>query len=447
MGITKNISIAAAHFNHKLRTESDLEELAVRKLCTRLGVPLEVGIGRVSDYAAEAGCSIHVAARKLRHHFLAQTANDIKVKSERPVVIALGHQEDDALENLLMRLISGSGVEGLAWLESSSTSPADPSMRILRPLLDFQKRELELYCHEKDIDYSTDLTNHDLRYPRSRVRRGILPEIERLFGLSSRKGLRRSGELIGEAADWVSQSIERAFEESVTDRNESEVVIDYSQFSSYHSLLRLGVIRRAANLVALGETRISLERCRAADRAAKHSTRAIELGEGLSACRWEGALHVYLNQIDWESRPFSPDEGVIIPGFGLLKAEIITAAAAVIPPPPGILWLDYAAFMAAPATVRPARAGDRIIPFGARHSCSVLDLLREARIPPHRRLHPILEIGGVIAAIPPLRIADSFKLTSESKRAVKLSVKPAAPHINQDLQEFYDRPEPLQQGA
>jgi tRNA(Ile)-lysidine synthetase-like protein len=318
---------------------------------------------------------------------------------------------------------------------------------LIRPLLEIPRAVLEAYCHAKYIAYVVDASNFDERYPRTKIRERILPEIERVFGGEGFRGIFRSAELHALAATFISSETEKVLTYSLVSQDSAEIILDYSRLSSYFSLLRLGIIQRAARLAGGDEVRISFERCLAADKTIERSTRPIQLGEGLSIRRWSGRLYVYADPPTWQPQSFSPARGALIPGIGFLKAELINAAAARIPPPPGTLWLDSAALTAS-SVVRPARAGDRMQPYGASHSYSVSDLLRDAGVAPHRRFyHPVIQSGDSLIAIPPYRIAESCKITSATESAVKLTLEAVTQTPLFELQDFYDRPEPLPSGT
>lgn len=439
----RELSLAAAHFDHRLRPESGKEAEQVGELCRRLGVPCEVGFGRVAEFARIDGRGVHAAARKLRLQFLAAVARDWG--EVRPALVALGHQLDDTLETTLMRLFSGSGVEGLASLARRSPSPQAPDVAIIRPLLGFRRGELIRFCYASGFSFVEDRSNDNERYPRSRMRRIVIPLLEERLGEASLKGIVRSSRLAASAGEFVAAETGKAFRESLADQKEDVIIIDYNQFSSYHTLLRLGVIQHSARVIGGGDVRIALERVESADRTAARGNREVELGEGIGVQRNGAQLAIYLKSIAWEPTALKPGEGASIPGFGAIQTAIVNRAAVVFPPPEGALYIDLAAFNAAPAILRPASAGDRIIPLGSSRRCSVLDQLRDAGVPPYRRNAPLLQVVDAIAAIIPFRIAESFKLTGASKEALRIVFLPEQRCTLQDLQEFYDRPEPLLQ--
>ena len=130
--------ITVAHFNHQLRGRaSDADEQLVRKTAARLKLPFVVGRADVKQFAAQSKVSVEMAARKLRHDFFARAARKRKIST-----VALAHHADDQVELFFLRLLRGAGGEGLAGMKWRSPSPADTKITLVRPLLDFSKRNL-----------------------------------------------------------------------------------------------------------------------------------------------------------------------------------------------------------------------------------------------------------------------------------------------------------------
>ena len=89
-----------------------------------------------------------MAARKLRHEFLARAARQRKIR-----VVALAHHADDQVELFFLRLLRGAGGEGLAGMKWCSPSPADPKIRLIRPLLDATREGLRRFARENKIPF------------------------------------------------------------------------------------------------------------------------------------------------------------------------------------------------------------------------------------------------------------------------------------------------------
>lgn len=188
-----------AHFNHQLRGRaSDGDERLVQRTAKKLGLPFHAGRGKVMARAAEQGISIEMAARELRHQFLAKTARRLKCP-----LIAIAHHADDQVELFFLRLLRGAGGEGLAGMKGTSPSPADRKVRIVRPLLDVSKAELEAFVCERKIRFREDATNASCDVLRNRVRHELLPRLRKDFQPVLNRTVLRLMELVGGEAELV----------------------------------------------------------------------------------------------------------------------------------------------------------------------------------------------------------------------------------------------------
>ena len=133
--------LTVAHLNHRLRgRSSDADERFVRRVAERLKLPIVVEGADVRKCAAQEKLSLEMAARKLRHDFLARAA----LRRGIPAV-ALAHHADDQLELFFQRLLRGSGGEGLAGMKWQSPSPSNRQIFLVRPLLDLPKAALRKF--------------------------------------------------------------------------------------------------------------------------------------------------------------------------------------------------------------------------------------------------------------------------------------------------------------
>ncbi|MCG8529330.1 MAG: tRNA lysidine(34) synthetase TilS [Desulfovibrionales bacterium] len=158
-------SIVAAHFNHKLRAESDAEQKHVLQLCQALSIPVRTASNDVAGYAKAHKMGIEEAARALRYSFL----NDIK-KDTNADWIATGHHANDLAEDVIMRLTRGTGWPALAGMEGRCDT-----RRLLRPLLHIPKKTLTKFVMSLHLDWCEDASNLDENFLRNRVRLHIIP--------------------------------------------------------------------------------------------------------------------------------------------------------------------------------------------------------------------------------------------------------------------------------
>jgi len=163
--------LTVAHFNHGLRgRSSDADGRLVARTAKKLGLPFVSERADVRQFASAHKLSIEMAARKVRHDFLARAAARRRISS-----VALAHHADDQLELFFLRLLRGSGGEGLAGMKWRNPSPSSPKIELIRPLLDQPKSALKSFAAEMKIPFREDATNALLEIQRNRIRHELLP--------------------------------------------------------------------------------------------------------------------------------------------------------------------------------------------------------------------------------------------------------------------------------
>lgn len=158
----------AAHCNFHLRgEESNRDEQFVRDLCARLNVPLHVVSFDTNTYAREHGLSIEMAAREQRYTWFGMLAQEQGCQA-----IAVAHHQNDQAETVLLNLLRGTGLRGLAGMRPKSANAySDNGIPIVRPLLCTTRDYIELSLRTKrHLSWVTDSTNMDTSIPRNALR-------------------------------------------------------------------------------------------------------------------------------------------------------------------------------------------------------------------------------------------------------------------------------------
>jgi tRNA(Ile)-lysidine synthase len=191
--------ITVAHFNHRLRARAaDADERFVRKTSAAMKLPAVVGRADVIQFAQKSKISIELAARKLRHEFLARVARERKIST-----VALAHHADDQVELFLLRILRGTGGRGLVGMKWSAPSPADQKITLVRPLLDLGKDELRNFARENKISFRDDATNFLLDSKRNRIRNELLPLLRKNYQPGFNKIILRLMKITGAEAEAV----------------------------------------------------------------------------------------------------------------------------------------------------------------------------------------------------------------------------------------------------
>lgn len=160
------LRVSAVHIHHGLRGEyADRDERFVRDYCDKHSVELMVYHEDVTAYADCNGLSIEEAGRRLRYERFEEARAAVGAD-----FIATAHTASDRAETMLMRIIRGTGVDGLGGIPMVRG-------RICRPLLSCTREEVEQYCAACGIPYVNDESNADVAFTRNRIRRQVLPQL------------------------------------------------------------------------------------------------------------------------------------------------------------------------------------------------------------------------------------------------------------------------------
>lgn len=168
-----SLRVTLAYLNHGLRKKECLrEENFVKSLGKQLGFPVVMERVDAKKAREKSRLSLQEAARGLRYDFYARAAEKCGAKK-----IALAHHADDQVETLLLRMVEGTGMEGLSGIHPERKMNG---LTVIRPLLFAAKKEILDYLKENKIPYCVDSSNEKLVYKRNVVRKKLLPALEKI---------------------------------------------------------------------------------------------------------------------------------------------------------------------------------------------------------------------------------------------------------------------------
>jgi tRNA(Ile)-lysidine synthase len=190
------IRLAVFHFDHALREGSEADGRYVQQQAERLGAPFL--LRRAGD-GPRRGQSVEAWARLARYAALTVAAEEVGAH-----LAALGHTLDDQAETVLLGLIRGGGLEAVAGMPPRASVPP-LGFPAIRPLLDTNRDEVEAFCRALRLRPRRDPTNLDPRFLRNRVRRDVLPWLERKVDRDVRSTLARTAANVRGDADYLEE--------------------------------------------------------------------------------------------------------------------------------------------------------------------------------------------------------------------------------------------------
>jgi tRNA(Ile)-lysidine synthase len=223
--------LVVAHLNHLLRgAESDEDEKFVRESAGRFGLPCFVERINVREKAHEQNHNLESTARVLRYDFLRRVARNCGAQ-----IVLTGHTQDDQVETILMRLLRGSGSQGLRGIYQ--IRPLEEMVKLIRPLLSVTRDEVIAHCEHYAVPFRTDISNLSTDLTRNRVRHQLLPLLQ-TFNPRFNQALVRTGELLAKDEEYLHQISSELFTKA-----RHELQLDVSLLRESHPAIRLRVLR------------------------------------------------------------------------------------------------------------------------------------------------------------------------------------------------------------
>ncbi len=202
------IELYAVHLNHQFREEAAIDQKYVENLCKEYGIPCHSFKEDVNNAAKTQGISGEEAGRNLRYQCYSKVAQQIrqKINPSASIKIAVAHNLNDQAETLLMRIIRGSGVDGLSGMEYSRKG-LDNSM-IIRPLLEISRDEIEKYCKNENLNPRIDHTNELPLYTRNKIRLNLIPYIQENYNPNVIEALNRLSKIAREDKHYIYEIVD-----------------------------------------------------------------------------------------------------------------------------------------------------------------------------------------------------------------------------------------------
>jgi tRNA(Ile)-lysidine synthase len=400
------LSLHVLHVDHQLRSDSSDDGDAVCQAAARLGVPAEVVTVRVAPEG-----SPEAAARQARHRALGECAD--RVGAHR---IALGHTADDQAETVLMRVLEGSGVRGLAGIPMVRG-------RIIRPLLGERRETLRAVLREAGLAWIEDPSNGDRRFLRNRVRLELLPLLERRYNPAIAEALSRVSRLARATTGALERAASTALERMAR-VGPREVVVPLAELRALPAeiaaeALRQGVTRLGGEVPLRAWAHRGLRRAL----AAPAPRRPISLGEVTIEVSAECL------RLASGGPPVLTTRAVPVPGSLALPEARLRLQTAIGPRDAFAISDDRrqvvfdADLLDGPLLVRARRRGDRMTPFGAAEPRRVKGLLIDAGVPRWERDRvPLVQAGPDVIWLGGIRRAAAAPVSPDTRRVLHISI-------------------------
>jgi tRNA(Ile)-lysidine synthase len=345
--------IQALHCNFHLRDEeSDRDERFVSELCRKNGISLLINHFNTREYALRNNVSIEMAARDLRYNWFYKLLAETNAQC-----IAVAHHKNDQAETLLLNLVRGTGIRGLAGMYPLRNN-------IARPLLCVTREEILTYLNKASQDFVTDSTNLEREATRNKVRLDILPLLEAI-NPNIVNTLSDTCSILKSSLPFYEKQVEE--ELNLIKQNEAELDIPQLQKNKNADVLIYEWLKDKGFTTS------------------QHREIAESL-ESTSGKIWESKTYRLLkdrNRLILQEKEEKPDSPQIIQE----QVDSISETG------PDLAYFDQDK-LTSPITYRIAREGDWFIPFGMKGKKLISDYLTDIKATRFEKEHQLLALCG-----------------------------------------------------
>lgn len=411
--------ILAVHVNHGIRgEEAEADEVFVKELCEKKGIPCRTVSVNVPKMAAERRMSEEEAGRTARREIFEKEA-----KAWGGTRIALAHHQDDNAETFFLHLARGSGLRGLGGIYPVNGM-------YIRPLLCVGRKEIEAYLDEREISYCTDATNMEDTYMRNRIRNHVIPYFKEEINEKTVEHMNRSMDQLREVWDYMEHQMETAYQKCAAWKGE-KICVKEEAYNRQERLIRKMILRKALVLAAGHEKdleQIHVEKLEGLFE--KQVGKKLDLPYGICACRtYEG--------IELERKKKRPDEveeekkldlkqvsGQIVYGKWEISYRIFEKEGCDRPIPKKTYtkWFDYGIIKQSVA-VRTRRTGDFIVIDENGRRQKLKSYFINEKIPAAERAGiPLIAEGSEILWIVGCRQSKAYQVTEQTTKILEITI-------------------------
>jgi len=438
------IILSGAYIDHGLRPDEVPLEIDIsEKLCNSLNIPFSVKAVDVKSYAKNLKLSKQQAARQLRYEALEGIALDINANK-----LALGHNRDDQVETMLIRLIIGSGPTGFSGISPVRKTKLR-NFEIIRPLIEIEKTAIEKFLLTEKTAFTVDSSNLKDHYLRNRIRHFIVPEIKKI-NRSFAETISKTSEIFRDEERYFEMLVTKTLMKLITKKTEDTIELFSVPMEGMDKAILRRVIRRAidetkgiqgigggitaggglsvgfghiediVNLIKSGKSgdRIYLPKNIRAKNIMAKNIRAVK-GYSTIIITSKKPLALGLYTINGPGEIVLKESSVVlkisakeigdIKDYGNGKNNAVVDASKI----------------SFPLTVRPRLPGDYFYPIGFGKKKKLQDFFVDEKIPRDERdAVPLIVSNSNIVWVAGLRLDDRYKVDKDTKRVLQLEIRP-----------------------
>ncbi len=419
-----NLKLFVFHLNHMFRDEAEDDARYVEDICSTLGIRSFIETYNVPVLISESGLSPEEAAREIRLKKLQERASSLDLNK-----VVLAHNKNDLVETILLNMIRGTGLKGLAGITPRTNFE---NVEIIHPLLSLNRYEIESYCEERGLEPRIDHTNQETIYTRNKIRHKIIPYIEEEINPGFKDVMVRMAEVIREEENFLDKIAEEELENLVLTAGQDNITLALTKLEGLPRVIRTRVLQKVIYDLKEKSYDLYYKHFQILEDLIKNSTtgKKLDLPGGITVIRVYDKLLIKRGGYSTEIKDYSlyldvPGQIELPVGEQVLETEVV---------PKNKGWSNRAGeqdicfcdfdLVKLPLVVRNRRPGDRFNPLGMSGSKKIKDFFIDEKLPRISREQIPLVISecGRIIWVAGLRMDDRFKVTDETTRILKIKL-------------------------
>jgi len=400
------LNILVAHINHGIRKEATEDAKFVEKLCKEKEIPFVLKEFPVNELASKWGMSSEEAGRKVRY----ETFSSLLSKENGKIVVA--HNQNDVAETVLFHLFRGSKSVGLTGIRPKNGN-------VIRPLLCFERSEIEKYLEENEQAYCIDKTNLTDDYTRNKIRNHILPYVDENIVKGSVSHIYDTANFLRQQEEYLEEETRKVFFE-VAKKNADGFgyEIDRKKFSKLHIFMKKKVLYKVIEELSQSKKDITTKHIDGVlDLFEKEGMKYISLPYNLQAKSSYGC--VCIEKID-AKKESGVEESILQEAKGFTFKVISDTMPHTIEQKEYTKWFDYDKIEGV-LKVRSWKEGDFFMVQNGQHKKSIHRYFIDEKIPLDKRKEVLLLADGShVLWVIGKRISDYYKITKDTKNILEI---------------------------
>lgn len=414
-----SLELFVVHLNHMFRGEEAAREAQyVATLAKEWNIPYQIFTEDVQAFATQEGLSAQDAGHKIRKRIFK------KLKEEKGFTkLALGHHGDDRVETLLIHLLHGTGLEGLA---------AMPPKKgwLIRPLAEVGKQEIINYCQKNNLRFCVDPSNSKEIYLRNKVRLNLLPYLEKEFNPNIMQNLLKFKSIVEEDNEYITDQVKKILVRTLKSSHEGKIVVDLEILQREPLAIQRRIIREVYSLLRPESQGLAFNHVeQVLDLASfKRGSKKMDLPFNVKVQKGYTTLEFIDNNYSSPARKEFNYQWQIPGELSIKECDLVVKAYFIENKSietQGFSKVIVDGDKVPPVLeVSPRVAGDRIQPLGMKGTKKLKDFLIDRKVPREMRDNiPVIRAGEDIIWLPSVTISEKIKVTSETKNYLILEVK------------------------